>query len=704
MHSGYFFKRLVVLSSIICLTSISVFTAEPLPWPAPIPGWQPIAPGEHPRLFFRKSDLPALKERALTPQGKQIIEYLKKSLGGGESMPTVYNTRPPVNILPWEKEIPFGSFTLFHGAGFGFLYQLTGDIKYADLARQCVDKVLTNQVDRDQRYCWKTPGAGLRAGMALSSVALAYDLCYDAWSAEYRRSICDSIINFSALPVDNEGFKPPLTLDTMALAPWHNPASNHYGNFCGGAGIACLAVKGDPGVNNTHIDSLMQGVDRSTHYALRNAWGDYGYFAENQGPSHMFTYPVFLSYLQACKTAAGKDYFVNKTNASYISLLMIMELMIGPSNKPYIPVRPNGNVYGYENILQPMNGPWTNPSVSQITFAQCFGVIPHKFKRAMLWCYDSIIKPAEGGNYMIGAYPHRAILALVNWPIGETAQNPAEVFPKVLFDSRFGYVCFRNRWQDNKDILVTLLCGSEGHNLSYSGIKVEKIAVWGLGMRLEFPGIFNKHWPTLVDGREDGSGVMSAVSMNETSAKIVNNEMKYFALDNATVNSFAVDYSKASGAEVLCVMTGPMAGLNTSRKPATLGDVSGTGATARKSKHTVGSDTFYVMTLQTGTPPTPRVEGNKLIVGNQIVTFDKKRLHLSVMNPVQIINTNSVSVKNVNVYRHWLNREYKKDAVSYNLRGAVVSKRGQTDFHKRFSGVYILKNGNKVKVSAEIQR
>ena len=57
------------------------------PWPKDVPGHIAPAPGEHPRLFFRKADLPALKKRAATADGKAIIERLKVVLGGGDKMP-----------------------------------------------------------------------------------------------------------------------------------------------------------------------------------------------------------------------------------------------------------------------------------------------------------------------------------------------------------------------------------------------------------------------------------------------------------------------------------------------------------------------------------------------------------------------------------------------------------------------------------------
>ena len=45
------------------------------PWPGEIDGHVPLAPGEHPRLILRKSDLPAMKARAAqTPEGKAIMK------------------------------------------------------------------------------------------------------------------------------------------------------------------------------------------------------------------------------------------------------------------------------------------------------------------------------------------------------------------------------------------------------------------------------------------------------------------------------------------------------------------------------------------------------------------------------------------------------------------------------------------------------
>ena len=48
---------------VLCATGL----ADEVPWPVKAPGFVPPKPGEHPRLLFRKADVPALKARAATP-------------------------------------------------------------------------------------------------------------------------------------------------------------------------------------------------------------------------------------------------------------------------------------------------------------------------------------------------------------------------------------------------------------------------------------------------------------------------------------------------------------------------------------------------------------------------------------------------------------------------------------------------------------
>ena len=162
--------------------------AADAPWPSPVEHFVAPAAGEHPRLLFRKSDLPSLRARAKTPEGEALIKRLRAQLNGsdGESMPTVFNGSGHAyqgNKATKDEEadkdsgkpngtknagksdaMPPGAYTISHAAGYGLLYQLTGEKKYADLGRQCFDKALAGVRDRDDRYSFRQPGGALRAG------------------------------------------------------------------------------------------------------------------------------------------------------------------------------------------------------------------------------------------------------------------------------------------------------------------------------------------------------------------------------------------------------------------------------------------------------------------------------------------------------------------------------------------------------------
>jgi hypothetical protein len=90
------------------------------------------------------------------------------------------------------------------------------------------------------------------------------------------------------------------------------------------------------------------------------------------------------------------------------------------------------------------------------------------------------------------------------------------------------------------------------------------------------------------------------------------------AKDGSTVlttgdgSSLAIDFSKASGCDALLVMTGPGAPKNNVVE--------------------AGGTTFSFLFLTKGTPPTPRVEGNRITIGHRIVTQDGQTIRLGTFN------------------------------------------------------------------------
>lgn len=162
----------------------------------PRAGFVPVKPGEHPRLLFRKSELPALRERAKTPFGKAIIDHLK-------------NSSDPVAL--------------------GFMYQLTGDTKYAERAYPEAVKVMKN----------RDGGAfalGRFWGYRTMVVGNTYDLCYDAWTPAQREVTENYLDDILDLCLNRK--------HRVGTVNW-SPGSNYTAVIHGGNGAAALALWGE---------------------------------------------------------------------------------------------------------------------------------------------------------------------------------------------------------------------------------------------------------------------------------------------------------------------------------------------------------------------------------------------------------------------------------------------------------------------------
>ncbi|MFP4054102.1 MAG: hypothetical protein ACLFV7_09590 [Phycisphaerae bacterium] len=160
---------------------------------------QPIEPGTHPQVLLQKHNLPTLRKRLQTPLGKAYLEQFA-------------NSGDIINL--------------------GILYQLTGDRKYAQKAEKIVSGY--KKLNRE--------GFGSGGfGHQMVAVALAYDLCYDAWSDNLRRRVRKKL----------EWFIPYYQKYLMTSHPNYHPCSNYYGPGRGAAGICALVLWGEKGPKPT---------------------------------------------------------------------------------------------------------------------------------------------------------------------------------------------------------------------------------------------------------------------------------------------------------------------------------------------------------------------------------------------------------------------------------------------------------------------
>jgi len=102
-------------------------------------------PDGHPRILFRKSDLPKLREKAKTPLGQAALAAMEGPVG------------------------------------LAMKYQLSGNRDHSQQAILLVEKMIARGLVSDQY--------GNNVGDRLEKTALAYDMCFDAWPEEFKREV-----------------------------------------------------------------------------------------------------------------------------------------------------------------------------------------------------------------------------------------------------------------------------------------------------------------------------------------------------------------------------------------------------------------------------------------------------------------------------------------------------------------------------------
>ncbi len=461
------------------------------PWFVPVPDFVAPAPGEHPRLLFRRADLPALRAKAATPEGRVILTRLRFLLDGaaGETMTTHFNLAR--SMQEPNAEPPPGTLTFGHAAGYGLLWQLTGERKFADFGRECFEQMLAGVRDRDSRYSFRAPGGALRAGPVLGWLAVGYDLCYDGWDAATRERLGRALLDYRESQPDKGG---PIDLAQLARGTMP-PYSNHFSMQTGGAALVLLALHREPWADQSRLDPLLGHAAHAMVRNLDEGFGDGGYFAEGDGTGSMSSQIVFLAALQAWKHAAGRDFFASpRPNARMPALKWIYQTVFRDGRPDLWPVRG-----GYSHNV------WSRTGLSGAAyFAQGLGAVSPAERGALVWCYERFLAAADAQAGTLfdtaSVYPQFTVAAFLNWPIGEPATDPYDVLPLAYSDRVAGFFCWRERWQDADDTVITVLTSpvrgymgapadsaftlnSRGRHLSWGRVAEGPVRHWSMSPR-----------------------------------------------------------------------------------------------------------------------------------------------------------------------------------------------------------------------------
>ncbi len=588
-------------------------------FPHKIPNSIPIAKQEHPRLIFRKSQLPQLKAKAKTDYGKKILDRLHKSLRGN-----IYYDG-------------YGPNSGYHAAGHCFLALLDNNPQSAATAWQITSKSIDRPASRL-----------LEQASIVAGIALAYDLCYDNWDRTQKKHVTSWLASQTVKLVN--GSSPRQGWNGASWSNWSARARS-------AAGLAALAILKEPDeffsanqylANSKDAEHFFHIAERNIKRYLTIALGEHGFGTEGDLYTRESIYAI-LPLIQAEKHVLGKD-LITGSSAEWLLPHYAMRL-VKKDGETY------ASTYGRHRIA---------PSGS--LFALGLNTASARFLPGIVWFFERYFgKQGDGGFGVEELLPHTAIYALTGYQDNLASKNPAQVFGKTLVDEQKGFYVFRDRWQDSADFVASIYLKRQPLGASWSFPDIGSFRIWGLGQEWAKAGVGdgNREDENVVvfADNEDRGGEPIFHQTNPDGSGIVSLAYKNW------LRSFAVDYSGMSGAPGLFVLVDEFALKNTIEdykvktwtmhtegkvrvKGQTFTISSPSGATmqgtvvtpkgaaiaVKSTQHsniiriTGVKQFFVVMTVQRGNAPNINISGDdldaKVTVGKQVISYREGRIVL----------------------------------------------------------------------------
>ncbi len=418
--------------------------------PTMVADYRPIQYGEHPRVLFRKHELPALKQRLASPLGQAYLALAKDwRAARGDS-----------DII-----------------SLGMLYQLTGDKAWADETRKVVEGF---QSDVNP----KPAGSG-STGHRFVATAIAYDLCFDAWDEPFRGKVAADLL--AAVQEAQERLHP-------GHANYH-PCSNYYGPGHGSAGIAGLAIWGDKGPKPFDPPAPAPAAAPATspaEEAARKEWLD------TANEVHKFQREQWARDCQFWQANGGVDP-VKILNAEMSRWRIYQHYRLGIGDGgfqaetgsyaligswyPLVYAQMHRRVFGWDvsthpdvNLLMPRrmmqvifqaDGKQFFQKINSIAgfdvswAAAAYPIAPDTYKPALLWAWNwatGVTDCAAGDAKLFGRKGEKAPgLAMahtfLHYPLNGKPVPPSESMPLTWQCPDFGFYCMRSGWQNNDEFV-----------------------------------------------------------------------------------------------------------------------------------------------------------------------------------------------------------------------------------------------------------
>ena len=396
----------------------------------------------HPGLLFSDEDIPALIEKSKTPDGQAIMKQLEKRL----------------------SEPPDALYVGAWAAGHAFLYQLTGEREHAARARQYAEMTMGDSLifyslespgqPATSYKMWDTDYKAIYRAPNIIGIALAYDLCYDAWEPGFRESVAAELEDKACKLLDGGG------------TGWNpNAWSNWHGITKGAGSVAMAALLNDPGAS----PRVKEYFDKATREML-----------------------LHLSYLgERCWTPEGFDYLRYETCNGVLPFVQVYFRITGHHLSEYapnlswiLPFHAMQSVFADNTFHVPDYGPcgpdWNTNRWRSGDLVMGMATVPENYLPAAKWVFDQAFGLKGDSTYNIFK-PYDAIFALVNYPAGTEPANPGKILNKCWVDTTGGYYVFRNNWRDRNDMVTTITSNRLARPASHSHKEAGSFRLLGLG-------------------------------------------------------------------------------------------------------------------------------------------------------------------------------------------------------------------------------
>lgn len=471
----------------------------------------------HPRGIINPGTQQMIRERVQgEPYKSLLVEFEKKTLFNVAADKRVITRATAYDILQNMLDL-------------AFLYSMTGKQAYADRAFDYIDQCTSDSV------FWLNPMSfGLSRARFLRNCAIVYDLCYNAWNTAQRQKISRSLID-CAFSINS----------TFGFDANYAQESNWMGVRYGAVFLATLVADdyGSAGSRRSPLNALNWDTRERLRDHIRVNINPNGWSAESLG-YHFFAWSFITPAIAAFQNSLPGNQATKIENFAPHAL---------NSNQALISSIVNIRGANSKGIKADLSD--DNLGITPELFLQVIPVYSPEQTPVLKWMVDYL----KDENLVNSAFYYAAY-----YPEGIQAENPASRGLLNYIEPAQGAVVFRNRFQDENDIVATFTTTSKrvrahqsGDNLTFRILGLDNIWAIGAGRTGQYAGQTNL-FPFDTISRKgnyisgsigklldykflpDGSGFAKGTG----SCMGVEDHIRYFH----------ADYSKKSGAEAVFVI------------------------------------------------------------------------------------------------------------------------------------------------------